>query len=78
MVLSFGCHILYWVYTKNFKRIPSVTLLLFPPRILIRIRGNYFKRKAVSVHIHSFDIRLADGSNHGFSLDALYKKLYCH
>ena len=35
--------------------------------------------KPVSVHIHSFDIRLAGGSNHGFSSDALYiKELYSH
>ena len=62
----------------------QTTVLLFLPRIsiLLTIRFNYFKNyivhKEVSIHLHSFGVQLAGGSNSNrhFSLDAIYQKLY--
>ena len=66
----------------------QTTVLLFPPRklILLVIRGNNFKsltspscttdQSSFNLHVHSFGVRLAGGSNRVFSSDAIYQKLY--
>ena len=70
------------------QAVDQTTVLLFPPRMLILlvkkviisraklVHHAQFSKSSFNLHVHSFGVRLACGSNCVFSSDAIYKKLY--